>query len=245
MFEINSPFEFLAVEWDASDALAFYSVLLGAGLAIWGVYLSIQYAQKSYKDDVRNRVLPFFSLNVLAIKYKRSGGFEAIYSEPPNDEGDNYYEEYIAEESYFTIKDRSIVIRGKWTEEQNEIVYNLGHQRVKSDNGSKMIVKADYRYWPVSVKNIGLGSAVLFQIEIKPKGNDSARRRTTTFTMTPTQEAKFYIYIDGFNDTNFGEYVVTLHYCDIYENRYEQVWILTVESTGTKMVTSGFQKLIK
>ena len=59
VFKMDFGIEILQAEWDAGDALSFYGVLLAAFLAVYGVYLSIDYSNRNYRDDLRNQVLPF------------------------------------------------------------------------------------------------------------------------------------------------------------------------------------------
>ena len=68
VFKIDFGIEFLRAEWDAGDALSFYGVLLAAFLAVYGVYLSIDYSNRNYTDDLKNQVLPFFAVNSLKTK---------------------------------------------------------------------------------------------------------------------------------------------------------------------------------
>ena len=60
LFKMDFGIELLRAEWDAGDALSFYGGLLAALLAVYGVYLSIDYSKRIYRDDLRNQVLPFF-----------------------------------------------------------------------------------------------------------------------------------------------------------------------------------------
>ena len=62
VFKIPAMCEFFSASWNAGDVLAFYGVLLGAGATVAGVFLSIQYAQSNYKEDLLNRSLPFITL---------------------------------------------------------------------------------------------------------------------------------------------------------------------------------------
>ena len=64
-FKYDSGIVILQAEWDASDALSFYDGILAAVLGIYGVFLSIQYAQKNYRLDEKNRVKPYLALTYL------------------------------------------------------------------------------------------------------------------------------------------------------------------------------------
>lgn len=63
LFKQKAPIEVLVAEWDASAALGYYGAVIGAAIAVYGVFLTIRYSQKNYKEDVRNRTLFFSETN--------------------------------------------------------------------------------------------------------------------------------------------------------------------------------------
>jgi hypothetical protein len=248
LFKIFAPFECITSELEISDVIAFYSVLLGAGIAVSGVFLSIQYTQENYRDDVRNRVLPFFSIEVLSVKARVSLTSNSQSSAvSPKDEKTNYYEEFSENEFYFTIKGGSVSVKSDWTDEQKSIIYNARIQIVKLDSYSWGAGPADYMNVPIKVTNIGLGSAIHFQIGLNVKGKNDCL--TKMLTVIPMQDIMLHIYIDGLK---ICEYELIFRYCDIYENHYKQVFPLEVKKIGTDGETqmgieldySGLQKQI-
>ena len=64
LFKQKAPIEVLVAEWDASAALGYYGAVIGAAIAVYGVFLTIRYSQKNYKEDVRNRTLPYITLTM-------------------------------------------------------------------------------------------------------------------------------------------------------------------------------------
>ena len=56
LFKQNATCDFFQAEWDAGDVLSFYGALLAAASTIVGVYLSVQAAQRSYREDEKRRV---------------------------------------------------------------------------------------------------------------------------------------------------------------------------------------------
>ncbi|MCL2562932.1 MAG: hypothetical protein FWE08_02735 [Oscillospiraceae bacterium] len=245
MFQINAPFGFLAAEWGASDALAFYSVLLGAGVAVWGVFLSIRYAQESYREDVRNRVLPFFTMDRLLVRARGFGLADLLPQESPINENGKYYEEYSVQEFYFTIDGQNISVRSSWTDEQKSTISNCGVEVQRNDqSGTWGWLFADFMHIPIKLKNIGLGSAVNFHIEVNPINNKGCFSRG--FTIMPSQEAKFYIYIEKFNENVGRKYEIILNYYDIYNNQYEQVYPFEIkDNIRFEIDLSGLQKRVK
>lgn len=55
LFKLHPIIDFFVAEWDASATLSYYGTILASILAIFGIFITIQYSQKSYKDDVRDR----------------------------------------------------------------------------------------------------------------------------------------------------------------------------------------------
>jgi hypothetical protein len=253
-FKISAPADFLVSEWTAGDALTFYGVLLGAGLAVWGVFLSIQYAQRNYREDVRNRVLPFFAIDLMAVKAKRSGGLDMLFPQnieiSPENEPTNYYREFSIDDFYFTIKDGKVVVNANWTKEQADVIHSLGTRALPNGQNSWAVVNVEYINLPIKVRNIGLGSAIHFQVGLNPKGSIDCY--TKMFPVLPEQEITLHIYIDGLSGSNIGNYELVFRYGDIYENYYEQAYPLAVKElekdgqmvVGCEIDQSGFQKQI-
>lgn len=50
-FKVDCPIELFRTEWNAGDALSFYGVIIASVFTIIGVYMTIQYSQKSYKEN--------------------------------------------------------------------------------------------------------------------------------------------------------------------------------------------------
>lgn len=65
LFKLHPTIDFFVAEWDASATLSYYGTILAAILAIFGIFITIQYSQKSYKDDVRDRSMPFIVITLL------------------------------------------------------------------------------------------------------------------------------------------------------------------------------------
>ncbi len=69
-FKQKTSVELLSAEWDANAALGFYAALLASLITVYGVFLSIQYAQKNYREDIKNRVLPYIAVTHYKSKSK-------------------------------------------------------------------------------------------------------------------------------------------------------------------------------
>lgn len=54
--------------WGAADVLTYYGAIIAASGAAIGVYCSIRYSHKQYREDKRRDVLPYFAINILGKK---------------------------------------------------------------------------------------------------------------------------------------------------------------------------------
>lgn len=84
-FKQKISVKFLSAEWDANAALGFYAALLASLITVYGVFLSIQYAQKNYREDIKNRVLPYIAVTHYKSESKINL-FELIQNEPVTEE---------------------------------------------------------------------------------------------------------------------------------------------------------------
>ena len=65
LFKLHPSVDFFVAEWDASAMLSYYGTIIAAIIAIYGIFITIQYSQKSYKDDIRDRSIPFIVIDML------------------------------------------------------------------------------------------------------------------------------------------------------------------------------------
>ena len=54
--------------WNAADLLSYYGTIVAAGIGIVGVYFTVYIANKNYRDDAKNRILPYIAINVINVR---------------------------------------------------------------------------------------------------------------------------------------------------------------------------------
>ena len=139
----------LQAEWCAADVLNFYGGILAAGLGIYGVFLSIQYAQKNYRDDLRNQVLPYLVVTQLrghsyynafidGPDIKTKGGPTPTIIDRP------LYEEYKLTKIYFIIETQGIKNYIDFPAEYRPILEKGGAEWVVAANGCYILQKNAY-----------------------------------------------------------------------------------------------------
>ena len=123
LFKMQAPLPFLVAEWSAGDILAFYGVLVGAAATVAGVYISIHASQENYREDVRNRSLPYITVTPRFIqtrnfleKYEEDGKTQSAYKPE--------FKEYSLEKVYYVISDGRVSIKKELSDSEYE-VYSL------------------------------------------------------------------------------------------------------------------------
>lgn len=239
-FKYDSGIVILQAEWNAADALSFYGGILAAGLGIYGVFLSIQYAQKNYRDDLKNQVLPYLVVtqlrglsryNALAdgpdLEIKTENSSVESQTEVP------LYEEYKLTKIYYIIEPNGIKNYIDLPSRYKPILEKAGAKWETMANGCFILQKCPYISFPVEIENVGNGTAVYARIGFNKKED-------TPEYLPPIQlkpKETFYIHIFSALPLErvFGEYILSIIYQDIYHNRYEQNFPFTAEEQGYHM----------
>lgn len=228
LFKIKSPIWFLAAEWDASAALSYYGAIIAAFLAIYGIFITVQYSQKNYREDVRNRSLPFIVVDMLR---SRSIGsifptMETIAQENAKDRPTEGYFEYKITDFYCILKNGKIEYRTGLTPDQQRLRDNCGREWVTSENENEREMKRHFCVCiPLEIENVGNGTAIRMRIGLNRKEILSKDRQyTQPQSMKPGVIFKFHIFSEDCsqNSENLGKYVLSFCYEDIYLNHYEQ-----------------------
>ncbi len=225
VFKIDFEIEFLRAEWDAGDALSFYGVLLAAFLAVYGVYLSIDYSNRNYRDDLRNQVLPFFAVNSLKTKASNNWLNSIMDNEEtPKKIETQGYREYKITDYNFALEDGKIVIYNGLTNAQQKVLDNAGFKWIKN-GGVMMCVASDHICQPLEIENVGNGAAISFRIGFNRKDTpEKDRKYAYAIPIKVGEKIMVHIFSEdcGKNSPNLGDYVLDMHYKDIYGNEYSQ-----------------------
>lgn len=225
LFKMDFGIELLRAEWDAGDALSFYGVLLAALLAVYGVYLSIDYSKRIYRDDLRNQVLPFFSVYNLKTKSKRnwlmSDDSEDVKAETSSIEG---YQEYKIKDYCYVLENGEISIFDGLSNEQKQLLDNGGFKWIKN-GGVTMCVASNHICHPMEIENVGNGTALSFRIGFNRKDTlKKEKKYTYAIPIKTSEKIMVHIFSEdcGENSANLGDYILEMYYKDIYGNEYSQ-----------------------
>ena len=222
-FNVDCPIELFRTEWNAGDALSFYGVIIASVFTIIGVYITIQYSQKSYKENLKNQILPFFVVSNLKIK-SGSSWLGKNESENINAQMKNEYEEYKIRNYCYILQNGEINITNSLSSEQKALSSTNGYRGIKKNGVSKW-VKINYICHPMEIENVGNGPAISFRIGLNRKRTPK-NKCLYTYGIPVKVGEKIMIHIFsedcGKNSLNLGKYVLEFHYKDIYGNKYIQ-----------------------
>lgn len=230
LFKLQAPLDIFVAEWDASSMLSYYGTIIAAVIAIYGIYITLQYSQKNYKDDVRNRSMPFIVIEML--KTSSSWNLMRQNSTENVTELVEGYREYKLTDYYCILDQGNIIYRTGLTKSQQEILDNGGMKWVTSNNGTSLQVVANEICVPLEIENIGNGTAIRMRYGVNHKRtNKEDRKYLPTLSLKTGVPMMLHIFSDDCSkdSLNLGEYVLSFYYEDIYSNRYEQHFDINVE----------------
>lgn len=235
LFKQKAPIEVLVAEWDASAALEYYGAVIGAAIAVYGVFLTIRYSQKNYKEDVRNRTLPFITLTMLKTKsYKKL--FPVNVIENRNREKEEGYFEYKLQDYYCILENGMVGYQTGLSERQQEILNNAGTKWVSSPSGGSLVVVNDICV-PIEIENVGNGTAIRLRYGLNKKGiSEKDRRYLPVISLKPENPILLHIFSEDCSkeSNNLGEYILSFYYEDIFSNRYKQDFEVMIEYNDVK-----------
>jgi len=229
-FLISAPASFLRALWTAGDVLTFYGALIASGLMIFGVFLSIQYAQQQYREDVRCRALPYISISKLQTEYE-----SPLLEQDTDDFFNNSYREYRLQKIYFIMKSGIITVKGGLTQVQQKLVDKGGSQIVSLLPGITSQVANKMLSIPLEVENNGNGAAVNLRIGLNQK--KMKKGYLMPMNLVTTEKLYIHIFCEDLSQEDIGEYDFDFIYEDIYGQRYKQNFdlIITDESSDEKL----------
>lgn len=227
LFKLQGPCSFLVAEWSAGDALSFYGTLLGSVATIVGVFLSIDYAQKNYREDEANRVRPYLALTHYKSKYK-CNLFELVlrteHDEVDRKKQEDYdYEEYRLEEVFITIGTDGILYKNSLTEAQKQSL-RFGGLAWNDDGDGRLSLQChNLLSVPFAIENVGNGASLNTKIAFyKINEKDEQKRGVNVYTIKNGESIYCHIFSDEQDPTLYGEYIFEVTYGDVLGNHYSE-----------------------
>lgn len=219
LFKLKSSVPIFVAEWDAGDVLSFYGTLLASAATIIGVYATVDYAQKNYRNDERNRTIPYFALSEYSIMCR----FDLFLSEDRGtDEKDqtNIYREYKREKVYVVVDENGIKYKTKLTKRELNLIKTNGYAWTQTANGVSL-EQEKLLSMPFEAKNIGNGGAVDSRLLFYKEGED-CKVAAPLYSIGKDEKIDFHIFCENKELMNGNNYILELVYGDILGNYYVQ-----------------------
>lgn len=223
-FKFDSGITFLQAEWHAEDALNFYGAILASGLGIVGVFISIQYAQKSYRQDEKNRVKPYMALTYL--HEKNNVDLLALLGYAQEKEAPPLKMEFDGETQYrlssvaIILKDGKVLYQSELSKPQEQLVRQGG---VVNINGK--IVQKQYISMALQVDNVGMGAATKCRVAFYEEGKTA--RGIFFHTVKCGDTIYCHIFSEEPESCFDKQYFLKFKYFDILETEYTQTYNIT------------------
>ena len=247
LFKLHAFTAFFAAEWDAGDVLGFYGTLLASFIAIIGVFLSINFAQKNYREDEKNRQRPYLALTHIQqdMKFDLLGAaLESINNADVVNNG-SYYREFKLDNIYIIISSNGIEYKYKLNSKQENLLRQRGCIW-EGDNTTKVLSIHNYISIPFELENVGNGAAIDLKIAFNKK-DCLNRRAVSLYTLKCNDKVYFHIFSELESEDILGEYTLELLYRDILGNEYTQKYPVsftrennavkeTIDLTGTQEI---------
>ncbi len=214
--------------WGAADVLTYYGAIIAASGAAIGVYCSIRYSHKQYREDKRRDVLPYFAINILGRKCVSPFDL-GWYGEDDVREEDKAkealtYREFMYDECFFIFSDDKIECIRKLSEEQ-EAARTIGV--TMEDHGEfGTNLRNDRHYIPMKITNARKGCAINTKITIK-----STIKRAVAASIPISIPVGGEVYtglLFYVHEKLSGKYDYGIQYRDIYGNQYEHHKPITI-----------------
>lgn len=187
------------------------------------MFLSIQYAQKNYREDIKNRVLPYIAVTHYKSKSKINL-FELIQNEPVTEEK-NYYKEYKVGRIFFVINDENIEVKESLTQQQDNLLKKGGFSWKQTAEGFAL-VNASFISCPIEIENVGNGAAINFRVGFNRV--NQKRLYVTPLQLKQNETLYIHIFSDSVTNNTLGDYELEFFYEDIYGTKYTQKYKLSV-----------------
>ena len=233
-FKIPAPFDFLYAEnWTAGDVLVFYGAIIGAVV----LFFSIQLAQQNYREDARQRVLPYIAITALREKHKTLLPADSA----GGDNNGNSYSTYALEHIFIRIGNGIVSYPTELTENERSLIEHGG--KTPAGNTGLLpylgITKRLFSF-PIRFENTGQGAAIALQCGFNRL--DSKEKRGPDFgTITPGGEGSIHIFsTDDFSDNDLCSYSLDFYYEDIAGRKYIQQLQVTL-TRGKKKNTLYYE----
>ena len=223
----------------------YFGAIIGGICTVVGVFLSIQYEREKGQDDAERAVLPYIALTTLEKEY-RVDYFNLKTSRDIKDEEPDGYKEIQLNEIYFVIRGEEAIPNRKLTKQQKLLLENNGYNFAEIEKGMRYLTQQKFVSVPILLTNVGNGAAINFRIGFH-LSNIKYNGKNAKYTVAKHLEkgSSFYLNL-FFEDLNVyaegKEFVLRIHYENIYSQGYLQEYPVLVDSGQRVKLDLGYRQ---
>lgn len=219
----------------ATDWLSFYgsiiSAILGAGIAIAGVWWTLRENQRQYHQDQINQSLPFF----IARLYHHKSNYNPFLTMNDAFESDEesilpasefqgtediQYKEYLRKEVCVVLSYGKQEWKTDFSKDQWKIIKQDGFFEKKEGANEYSLCQTNLVYTVIEFENVGKGTAIFVKIGLNRK---DVKHNYVTIPARKIGESLFIrILATDCCEQDEGEYDLDIIYLDIYQRAYRQ-----------------------
>lgn len=220
--------------WDAADVLSYYGTILSAAGAVGGVFLSLKFSHKQYREDKHRDILPYFSVNTLERNFISPlySGFDEDEEPQDTTEDSSAYKEYLHNRFFFVISSSGLRYVQKLSEEQETSrKFSLSDEDMEKYGA---IYKDNTSYIPIEITNVGKGCAISVTVIID---SPAKKKGASSTSLSIPVGGKLYVGVFFHPDVETDEgYLLRIRYSDIYKNLYEHRKTISLTTNEHKRI---------
>lgn len=224
----------------ATDWLSFFgsiaAAILGAIVAIVGVWWTLADNRKQYHQDQVNQSLPYFALRFFHHKsnYNPFACFsfdeEVLTPEhslfQPQSEEDIKYQEYLQNNVCLVLANGKQEWKTDFSEKQWKLIKREGFYEKREGDKSYTLCQSNLVYTPIEFENVGRGAAVFIKVGVNRR--DSKHGYVNIPARTVGERFTIRILSTNCTDAEVGDYDLDVVYFDIFQTVYRQRFAFSI-----------------
>lgn len=235
-FKAPARNEWFVHVWEADAVLGYYGGLLAVGGAAVGIWATIRYERRKFREDVVRQSLPFFVLTALRVDVAYSPYTSSFSTEKQFLLPQNHYEEYPLDKIYYVIKDGKIIAKSKLTNAEQKYIEHGGIEWERKDN--RFVVSSrKYISFPFEIENAGNGVSAFTRIGFNKREVEN-KVYINTIPLKVGQKMYIHILCEDAKLCDIGVYDFEIYYWDIFMNHYRQQYQVTLDNFEGKIEIS-------
>lgn len=229
--------------WGAPEVFSYYGTILAAAGGILGVFFTVKYSQKQYREDARQQIMPFISTD-FTLDRNCFRSFERKVNVNPGTHNAGHDHFVIR----YTTKD-GVQYPYYLSEEETDLLLRNGNQKIEDKQTGAIIETFKLVYFvPCILKNVGNGVSLkttfgLYKLK-DGKYTEDIDKRVTSKPLVLDKGEQIYIgmFFDLDDPAALGTYKFDIMYSDMNYTRYRRSITIEFKQNPTTKVVE-YQKI--